>query len=108
MRGKAVSKSETMILVKVHIASSRKIVAVCDSELLGKKFEENGLQIDLTGSFYKGEEADEEKVELMLKHAYVADFVGKDSVKLGIKSGLVEEANVSVVKGVPRAQYFAI
>ncbi len=108
MRGKAISKSEIMILAKVHVANGSKIVAVCDSELLGKKFEEKGLQIDLTGKFYKGEKASEEKIKIMLKDAYVADFVGKESVMLGIKSGLVEEANVSVVAGVRRAQYFSI
>ncbi len=38
-----------MILAKTHVANGRKIVAACDSELLGKKFEEKNLQIDLTG-----------------------------------------------------------
>lgn len=44
----------------------------------------------------------------MLKDAYVADFVGKEFVSIGIKSGLVNETNVSYVAGVPRAQYFAV
>ncbi len=97
-----------MILAKVHVADGRKMVAVCDSGLLGKKFEEKGLQIDLTGSFYRGEEADEEKLRLMMKGAYVADFVGKESVGFGVKEGIVKKENVVTVAGVPRAQFFAI
>lgn len=97
-----------MILAKVHVANGKKLVAVCDSELLGKKFEENGLQIDLAGSFYKGEEADGGKLRLLLKGAYVADFVGDKSVDFGIKEGIVKKENVIMVSGVPRAQCFAV
>ncbi len=93
-----------MILAKAHIAGGRKLVAVCDSELLGKKFEEKGLQIDMTGEFYKGEKADEEKLKRMLTDAYLADFVGEKSVAFGIKKGIVKKENVIKVSGVPRAQ----
>ncbi len=97
-----------MILAKVHIAGGRKMVAVCDSELLGKKFEEKGLQIDLTGEFYKGEEADGEKLKQMLRNVYLADFVGEKSVAFGIKEGIVKKENAVKVSGVPRAQFFAV
>ena len=38
------------------IKSYREVVAICDSELLGKCFEEGIFQLDIKESFYKGEQ----------------------------------------------------
>jgi hypothetical protein len=54
-----------MILVKIH-KSYRPIVAVCDSELYGKKILEGEKQLDLTGQFFKGEEKTEEETKEIL------------------------------------------
>ncbi len=40
------------MIVNIHKTSDgRRIIAVCDSELIGKKFEEHNLQLDLTSNF---------------------------------------------------------
>ena len=58
-----------MVLIKL-IKSQRNILAVCDSELIGKKFEEGKLQIDVKENFFKGEETDEKKaIAIMEKEA---------------------------------------
>ena len=45
------------MIVKIHkMPDGRSVIAVCDSNLLGKKFEEKNLQLDLTADFYKGSE----------------------------------------------------
>ena len=104
MRRKTTGESEAMILAKIHVVNTRKLVAVCDAELIGKKFEENNLQLDLTGEFYKGEEVNEEELQDMIKDAYVVNFVGKESVGYAIKNGLVKKENVIVIKDVQNAQ----
>jgi hypothetical protein len=43
------------------------MVAVCDTELIGKSFEDNELILKITESFYKGEEATENEVVHSLK-----------------------------------------
>ena len=97
-----------MIIAKERIANGRKLVAVCDGELLGKCFEENGLQIDLTGEFYKGEEADENKLIKMLDGTSSANFVGKESVDFGLRNGVLEKENVKTISGIPHAHSFAM
>lgn len=84
--------------------SGRRIVAVCDSNLLGKRFEEKGLQLDLTGSFYKGEERSEEEIIKELKNCYIANFVGEKATKLGIKTGVINKDKVIKIKKIPHAQ----
>jgi len=52
--------------IKIHEAY-RIIVSICDSGLIGKKFEEGDKQLDIKESFYAGEEVDEKKaVEILV------------------------------------------
>lgn len=94
------------MLVKIH-KSYRKVIAVCDSELVGKKFEEGKKQLDVRENFYKGEEFDVERVKEIMKNERADDstfsIVGEESVKLALESGIISEGNVGKVDGVPFA-----
>ena len=95
------------MIAKAHIANERKLVAVCDEDILGKKFEENELQIDLTGDYFRGEKVTEEELEKILKGALAINFAGKKSVEFGLKKGLVKKEGIVRVAGVPHAQVFS-
>ena len=93
------------MIIKKHVSPENKLVlAVCDSNLLGKRFEQGQLQLDLTSSFYQGEEADENKVKGLMKEAFIINLVGKESITLAEEQGLVEKGNVLEVDSVPHAQ----
>ena len=93
------------MIVKVHkTQDGRKVVAICDSELIGKKIEEGNLQLDLSSSFYKGEERSEEEIMGLIKGAYIVNAAGKESVNLAIRLGIANEGNIIKVKNVPHAQ----
>lgn len=94
------------MLVKTH-ESYRKIVAICDSELLGQKFEEGNMQLDIYEAFYGGEEKSEKEVIELLKDAATEDatfnLVGKQSVNAALKAGIVSEEGIIKVQGIPHA-----
>lgn len=93
------------MIVKVHrTADGRTILAICDSDLIGKKFEEKGLQLDLTSNFYKGEEKNIGEILGLFKTAYIINLVGKKAVELGVKEGVVDKKDIIYVKGVPHVQ----
>jgi hypothetical protein len=92
------------MIVKKHLKGGRLIVAVCDKNLLGKKFEEGERILDCTSDFYKGEERTPEETIPLLKEAFTVDFVGEESVGMAIKEGLVDEGNVVKVQEIPHAQ----
>lgn len=93
------------MIVKVHKTNDgRNIIAVCDSNLIGQKFEENDLQLDLTSNFYKGEERSEEELLELLKTAYLVNLVGKKSVEFGIKANIIEKKNIIKIKEIPHAE----
>ncbi|OYT37628.1 hypothetical protein B6U82_01370 [Candidatus Pacearchaeota archaeon ex4484_31] len=98
-----------MVLIKIHKAY-REIVAVCDPELIGKKFEEGKRQLEVNEQFFKGKEMDEEEAIELLKEKFVDDacfnFVGENAVKVGIKAGLIDEKEgIMKIQGIPYALY---
>jgi hypothetical protein len=94
------------MLVKVHEAY-RKIIAICDSDLLGKKFEEGKLQLDIKESFYGGKETKEKKVLKILEEAKKEDacfnFVGKETITLALRAEIINENSILKIAGIPHA-----
>ena len=103
LRSKKACKRISMI-AKIHKADGKVILAVCDSSLKGKCFEENGLQLDLKSNFYKGEEMDEKRLLEYFKVANIINLVGEKSVEVGIKAGVVDKKKIIKIKGIPHAQ----
>jgi len=92
------------MIVKEHINEGKLILALCDKNLLGKKIEDQNIQLDLSSSFYKGEEADIEELKKLIKKAYIINAVGKKAVEFLEKEGLIEKENIIYVKKIPHAQ----
>ena len=89
------------------IKTYRDVVAVCDTEILGKKFEENNLQLDVKESFYKGEERNEEEAIRIMQRMAMEDatfnIVGEKSTEAAIKAGIISEDNIQMVQNIPFA-----
>ncbi len=89
------------------IKAYRDIVAVCDMELLGKKFEDKEFQLDIKESFFKGEETSEEKAIEVMKDMSKEDatfnIVGNKSVAAALKAGIISEEGIKEIQGVPFA-----
>ncbi len=92
------------MIVKVHHTQNGTLVAICDSELLGKLFQENNAQIDLTGDFFSGEEMDEDHAGDLLRNSYTFNLVGDKSIKLGLKEEVITQKDVKIISGIQYAQ----
>lgn len=93
------------ILIKIH---DKGVVSVCDASLLGKSFEEGEMFLDVSERFFKGEERSEEYIAEILKTAGNATIVGRDSVSLAVKHGVIKVECVRKVGNVPFAYIFAV
>ena len=93
-----------MISLKVH-ESYRKVIAVCDTDIIGKKFFEGNRQLDLRESFYSGENLEKEKAVHSLKRFKLDDatfnIVGKKAIQVAIDAGLIDENGFDYVDGIP-------
>lgn len=93
------------MLVKIHKNPEGQIIAaVCDKELIGKKFSEGRIQLDLTTDFYKGEDMSEEDVGDLLRNAYIINLVGEKSVALGLKENIIQEKHIMRIDNIPHAE----
>jgi len=78
---------------------------VCDPELLGKKFKQGELKLEVKESFYRGTEASVKECLAALREATIANLVGS-IVWHAVKVGIIERANVFKIQSVPHAQLF--
>jgi hypothetical protein len=92
--------------LKIH-ESYRKIVAICDANLLGKKFEQGNLQIEVKESFYGGERKTQEEIEELMRDFITDDstfnLVGEKTINLALRLGLIDEEGIIYIQGIPHA-----
>jgi len=94
------------MLVKVA-KSYRDIIAICDSDLIGKRFEEGKFQLDVKESFFNGEETSPEKtieiLQNMSKEDATFNIIGKESIDTALKAGIISEQGIKKIQGIPFA-----
>jgi hypothetical protein len=92
------------MIVKIHKRDERTIVAVCDSDLLGRKFVDGERQLDLSSDFYKGDERDEKDVGDLIRNADIVNLAGPKAVAIGLQEEVITQDHVITIAGIPHAQ----
>ncbi len=88
---------------KIYRRGRDVILAVCDADIIGKKFEEGEKVLHAKPEFYEGERIGEEVLELF-EEATIINLLGRKIVTLAVEKGWVEGNGVLEVKGVLHAQ----
>jgi len=83
------------------------LLAVCDSELLGKKFEEGKLALRVSGDFYGGEKIGSEVLDFFPK-ADIINITGSKILSLALKSKWVSSEGIIRIRRIPHAQVFSM
>lgn len=91
-------------IVSIKNSTAGILIVVTDGDLLGKKFEQGKLQLDLTKKFYQGEEKNENEVKDILKKADYLHLTGEVSVAIGIELNLIESRKIVWIAGIPHAE----
>lgn len=90
--------------MRIHRQGREVLVAVSDAELVGRRFQEGKMKLDVSEAFYGDEGADAPEVLRQLAVCTIANLVGVEVVTLAIQHGLVDPENVLDIAGVPHAQ----
>ncbi|MDD5650760.1 MAG: DUF424 family protein [Candidatus Nanoarchaeia archaeon] len=99
-------KKNFKFYVKTH--DENLIVAICDSDLIGKTFEEKDLQLKVSENFYKGILLNEEEIIEIMKQAKNLNLVGTNIIELGLKLNLIEKEHILYINKIPHAQVFEL
>lgn len=90
--------------MKIHRQGKEVLVAASDEELVGRKFKEGILRLDVREAFYGTEVATEEILVQHLRMCTIANLVGVMTVSIAVRAGFVDIENVLEIEGVPHAQ----
>ncbi len=92
--------------IKIHTAY-RVIVALADSDLIGKSFEEGIKRIEIKTAFFGGEEkSKEETIEIlkdMQKEDATFNIVGEESCQCALEAGVIRKEGIIRIQNVPIA-----
>jgi hypothetical protein len=92
--------------IKIHEAY-RTIVALCDTNLIGKYFSEGIMQIEIGEPFFKGEEKNfQETVEFlkeMEKEDATFNIVGEESIKAALEAKIISKEGIIIIDKIPVA-----
>ena len=94
--------------MKQYDTEGQILVAVCDKEIIGKKFREGELKLTLETGFYKGADASENEVREALSCATIANIAGEKSIACAVECGCVDPDTVIFIEGIPHAQMVRI
>ncbi len=95
--------------IKIH-KTYRNVVAICDSDLIGKKFvsqertDLGNFQLDIKESFYKGEEKTKQEIISIMRNMSREDstfnIVGEESVNCALEAGIISKDGIKKIQGV--------
>ncbi len=80
------------------------VLAMCDSEVLGKTLQEGKIVFHVKEEFYNGGCVSVEEAVDMIENSTIVNMVGKCCVEKAIKKGYVHPQAVLNINGVPHAQ----
>ncbi len=92
-----------MILAKVHKSDDRIVLALCDSDLFGKRFTEEQKQLDLTSEFFRGEPVENDFLEQLVHGASCILAIGKEAIAALVGMGVLQEKETKAIAGIPYA-----
>ena len=98
------------LYLKIHQDEGKRIVALCDKDLIGKVLDDGEAYMDLDRyrRFYVGEIAEKERIIKELEEFDSINIVGKKSVGVVRDLGLVEEGSILHINDVPYVQIYKI
>ena len=95
-----------MFCIKIH-KSYRNVIAVCDSDILGKKFEDELRQLDVRENFFKEKVVMKEEILKIFTSQLFEDstynIVGENSVNLALEACVINEECISRIQNIPFA-----
>ncbi len=83
------------------------MVALADTNLIGKTFTQGIKQIEIRPNFFKGEEKNKQEIIKILKKMQEEDaifnIVGKEAVQTALEAGVIDEKGIIKIQNIPLA-----
>ena len=92
--------------IKIHSAY-RQVVALADTNLIGKTFTQGIKQIEVKPTFFQDKEVNKEEAIQTLKNQNNEDatfyIVGEESIQTALEAGIIKQEGISKIDNIPIA-----
>lgn len=89
---------------KKYSTQDERMLAICDSEILGRKLEEEDICIEVSEEFYSDKECGEKEAVELIASSTIVNAVGRNIVNVMIDNRLADNSSVLYIRGVPHVQ----
>ncbi len=80
------------------------LLVITDKDILGEKFEEGKIYLDLSKKFYKGREIDRSEAKKLIISARDLHLTGEEAVAIGLEMGIVNAKKILRIQNIPHAE----
>jgi hypothetical protein len=94
--------------MKLRKIGNTVLLAICDTDIVGKTLCEGKIVFHVKEEFYKGSKVTIEEAVGMIQNSTIVNMVGRKVVKKAIEEGYVHPDAVLNIEGVPHAQIVKI
>ncbi|MBS7607459.1 DUF424 family protein [Candidatus Bathyarchaeota archaeon] len=92
------------VYVKITRWGRQTLLAVCDTDILGKTFRKDGVIFEVKEEFYNGYKTSIEDALKLIEKSTIVNLCGRKIVEKAIEAGLVHPEAVFEICGVLHAQ----
>lgn len=90
--------------MRVHRTQGETVLAACDAELLGRELKTGSRGYVVSESFYGRTPVTPEDLVELIRASTIVNLLGKRTVGLALKAGLIERGATSLLDGVKHAE----
>ena len=84
------------------------MLAIADSDLVGKSFSQDEKEIEVLESFYGNDTANSDEIMKKMGEATVVNALGENITTLLVEGGAVSSEDVVEICGIPHAQIVVV
>ncbi len=92
------------VYVNLKQVGKNVLLAICDTEVLGRTLREGKIVFKVKEEFYNGGRVTIEEAVDMIANSTIVNMVGKNCVEKAIQKGYVHPEAVLNIEGIPHAQ----
>lgn len=92
------------IVMRVHRTQGETVLAACDEELLGRKLKTGSRDYVVSPGFYGSTKVTGEELIELIMNSTIVNLLGRRTVGLAVKAGLITKDATSLLDGVKHAE----
>ncbi len=92
------------VYVKVTRWGRHTLLAICDTDILGKTFKKDGVVFEIKEEFYNGYKTTIDEALALIEQSTIVNLCGRNIVKKAIEKGYVHPEAIFEISGVLHAQ----